>query len=69
MKWWGIRCKGCDNMHPIAMHVRTDKTSPRFKKDERFGYRCFRNGKRYSYVGAEQQIFDYTDASVRDNPS
>ena len=56
--FWGIRCQGCDLMHPTAMYREGD-TIGRFQPEEAFKYRCPRDDKAYEYRGKDERVFDY----------
>jgi hypothetical protein len=56
--WWGIRCKGCGELHPIAQYRHGD-TYGRSKPDELFTYTCPHDNKGYQYLGKEAQVYKY----------
>ncbi len=55
--FWGIKCKGCGEMHPTCMHREGD-TFGRFRPHEKFEYRCFQDDKVYGYYGHEELVYE-----------
>ena len=56
--YWGVRCKGCGQIHPVVMERSGDEKNPFIKPDEMLRYRCPKDDKLHEYLGKEQERFD-----------